>query len=54
VQHLFHPPARLPAWPDADRRTKLVFITRDVAREDIEKSLDAFRTDAAKRASLRA
>jgi G3E family GTPase len=54
VQHLFHPPARLPAWPDADRRTKLVFITRDVARADIEKSLDAFRTDAAKRASLRA
>jgi G3E family GTPase len=54
VQHLFHPPARLPAWPDADRRTKLVFITRDVAREDIEKSLAAFRTDAAKRASLRA
>jgi G3E family GTPase len=54
VQHLFHPPARLPAWPDSDRRTKLVFITRDVSREDIEKSLSAFRTDAAKRASLRA
>jgi G3E family GTPase len=30
VQHVLHPPARLPAWPDADRRTRLVFITRDL------------------------
>jgi len=53
VQHLFHPPARLPQWPDADRRTKLVFITRDIARADIENSLTAFRDDAARRAALR-
>ena len=52
VQHLFHPPARLPAWPDADRRSKFVFITRDVPRADLEKTLAAFRTDAAKRAAL--
>ena len=30
VQHIFHPPARLDAWPDADRRTRLVFIVRDI------------------------
>src|SRR5271170_6717591 len=24
VQHVFHPPIRLPAWPDHDRRTRLV------------------------------
>jgi G3E family GTPase len=30
VQHVFHPPARLPFWPDADRRTRFVFITRDL------------------------
>ena len=30
VQHVFHPPARLDAWPDADRRTRLVFIVRDI------------------------
>lgn len=53
VQHLFHPPARLPQWPDADRRTRLVFITRDIARADIENSLAAFRDDAARRAALR-
>jgi G3E family GTPase len=52
VQHLFHPPARLPAWPDADRQSKFVFITRDVPRADLEKTLAAFQTDAAKRAAL--
>jgi G3E family GTPase len=31
VQHLFHPPRRLEAWPDADRRTRLVFIARGLA-----------------------
>ncbi len=30
VQHVFHPPVLLPAWPDEDRRTRLVFITRDL------------------------
>jgi G3E family GTPase len=30
VQQIMHPPARLPAWPDADRRTRIVFITRDL------------------------
>ena len=31
VQHVFHPPAELPEWPDADRRSRIVFITRDLA-----------------------
>jgi G3E family GTPase len=30
VQHLFHPPVALAAWPDADRRSRIVFITRDL------------------------
>ncbi len=30
VQHVFHPPARLPAWPDADHATRIVFILRDM------------------------
>jgi G3E family GTPase len=42
VQHLFHPPVLLPNWPDADRRTRIVFITRDLPRETIEQSLAAF------------
>jgi G3E family GTPase len=49
VQHLFHPPARLQAWPDADRRSKLVFITRDLERKVLEESLASYR-DQAKRA----
>ena len=28
VQHVIHPPVRLGRWPDDDRRTRLVFITR--------------------------
>jgi G3E family GTPase len=30
VQHVFHPPHRLAAWPDADRRTRIVFIVKDM------------------------
>jgi len=36
VQHIFHPPARLQAWSDPDRRSRLVFITRGVEREMVE------------------
>ena len=42
VQHLFPPPVLLPAWPDADRRTRIVFITRDLPQAMIEESLAAF------------
>ena len=42
VQHIFHPAALLPEWPDEDRRTKLVFITYDTPREFIERSFDLF------------
>jgi len=33
VQHLFHPPLELAAWPSADRSTRLVFITRGIPRQ---------------------
>ncbi len=42
VQELFHQPVRLPSWPDADRRTRLVFITRDLAEEEVKRLFDAF------------
>ena len=42
VQHLFHPPVLLPVWPDADRRTRIVFITRNLPQATIEESLAAF------------
>ena len=30
AQTIFHPPARLPAWPSEDRRSRLVLIVRDL------------------------
>lgn len=42
VQHRLYPPEELPPWPDMDRRSKIVFITRDIARETVEESLAAF------------
>ena len=35
VQHLFHPPVTLAEWPGAERRSRLVFITRGIPRETI-------------------
>ena len=42
VQHLFHPPVLLPQWPSEDRRTRMIFITRDLPQEAIEAALTAF------------
>jgi G3E family GTPase len=42
VQHLVHPPSHLDAWPDADRRSHLVFVVRGLSRLQIERSLAAF------------
>jgi G3E family GTPase len=42
VQHVVHPPRHLAAWPDADRRSRIVFITRGIEREAVEASLRAF------------
>ena len=40
VQHLFHPPVTLPAWPDEDRRSRIVFITRDLSRQAVVQLLE--------------
>jgi G3E family GTPase len=50
VQHMFHPLSELPDWPDDDRRSRIVFITRDVSRAQIEKTLDALSLELAPRA----
>jgi G3E family GTPase len=42
VQHVFHPPAQLERWPDEDRRTRMVFIVRDIAPTTISGLFDAF------------
>lgn len=39
VQHIFHPPIRLDAWPSDDRRSRIVFITRDLDEADLRGTL---------------
>lgn len=39
VQNVFHPPQALPDWPDADRRTRMVFITRGYSAASIRRLL---------------
>ena len=48
VQHIVHPPSHLEAWPDSDRRSRLIFIVQGLQRARIERSLAAFNdlTDA--------
>jgi G3E family GTPase len=56
VQHLMHPLARLPAWPDGDTSTRMVFIVRDIDPRTIRELFDAFlgaaAPDRADRAAL--
>lgn len=42
VQEIFHPPVRLDRWPDEDRRTRLVFITRDLPEGFVRRIFEAF------------
>jgi len=42
VQHVLHPASQLDAWPDADRRTRMVFIVRDIEPQVIRELFDAF------------
>ena len=42
VQHVFHPPIALAGWPDADHRTRLVFITKDLEQSFVEGLWNAF------------
>jgi G3E family GTPase len=53
VQHVIHPPVHLDRWPDADRRSRIVFIVRDLEQAVIEASLAAFSRlgEAEKRAA---
>ncbi len=47
VQHVIHVPRHLREWPDADRRSRIVFIARDLDLTQVEASLDAFQDLAA-------
>ena len=46
VQHVFHPPVVLDRWPSDDRRTRIVFITRNIEKATIEDTLRVFERRA--------
>ena len=56
VQHVLHAPISLPAWPDDDRRSRLVLIVRDLDPAFVGRLWDAFlgrpRIDAPDAAAL--
>ena len=55
VQHVFHPPVRLAAWPAGhDRHSRIVFILRDLDRAVVEEGLAAFLQAAREKAVLAA
>ena len=43
VQHIAHPPVELAAWPDGERTSRLVFITRDIGEREVKDLLAAVR-----------
>ena len=46
VQSVIHEPVELASWPSADRSTRIVFITRDLTRAELEATLLALDLDA--------
>lgn len=44
VQHLVHEPLHVDEWPSSDRRSRLVFVARDLDLTRVETSLRAFQT----------
>lgn len=45
VQHVFHPPAWLDAWPDEDRATRIVVISQGVEAHWLESLLDVLEEE---------
>lgn len=41
VQTVIDEPVELPRWPDEDRRSRLIFITRGLGRKELERTLSA-------------
>jgi G3E family GTPase len=42
VQQILHPPFLLEAWPDADHRSRLVLIVKDIDPSMVERLWAAF------------
>jgi len=39
VHHVFHPPVQLESWPDVDRRSRIVFVTRVIVLKNPARQL---------------
>jgi G3E family GTPase len=46
VQHIFYPPDTLTRWPGPDRRSRLVFITRDLPESTVRRHFKPFVGEA--------
>ncbi len=46
VQHIFYPPTTLESWPSDDRRSRFVFITKDLSEDKIRTVLDGLLAPA--------
>ena len=53
VQHNFHPAVILKEWPSKDRRSRIVFITRDIDESVLRDTLKMFTDAQARRPELR-
>jgi hypothetical protein len=51
VQSVIHEPVTLESWPSADRGTRIVFITRGMARSEIEATLPALGLEGSVRSA---
>ncbi len=48
VQSVLHEPVELERWPSDDHTSRIVFITRDMARADVERTLALFELNPGK------
>lgn len=54
VQHVFHRPKQLNGWPSDDKRTRLIFIVKNITLDTIERTLIKFAQLEPARLSARA
>jgi len=54
VQHIFHPTVMLNSWPSEDRRSRIVFITRDIDESVLRGTLKVFADPTAPAPHVRA
>ena len=53
VQHIFHPAVMLEDWPSKDRRSRIVFITRDIDESALRDTLKMLETHKVRQPKIR-